>query len=161
MMPHAVKILDWGDLMTYNRYSRPLGLGRTLTLGLWPNQADSKHNGPKLSLESHWPRPGYNKTDADWSQATPTSHQRIKVSEQVVVSEYLGNEQEAIQDRVDEALDNEEAVAQDSVDEHFDTAQDVVQDMVYEHFETEHDVVFHRHQSDCAYGMLYFYGPRL
>ncbi|GKE53914.1 hypothetical protein Tco_1489070 [Tanacetum coccineum] len=77
MTPHAVKILDWGDLMTYSKYSRPLGLGRTITLGLWPNQADNKHNEPELSPKSHWSRLGYNKTDADWSQAAPARHQRI------------------------------------------------------------------------------------
>nr|GEU56009.1 hypothetical protein [Tanacetum cinerariifolium] len=40
-------------LMTYDTYSRPLGLVRTITSGPWPNKIDNKHNGPELSPESH------------------------------------------------------------------------------------------------------------
>ncbi|GJS05396.1 reverse transcriptase domain-containing protein [Tanacetum coccineum] len=53
------------------------GLGHTIIIGPGSNQIDNKHNGLGLSLESHWSRPGYNKTDADRSQATLASQQRI------------------------------------------------------------------------------------
>ncbi|GJV88296.1 hypothetical protein Tco_1532234 [Tanacetum coccineum] len=38
---------------------------------------NNKHNGPELSPGSHWPRPEYNKTDAERSQTAPANQQRI------------------------------------------------------------------------------------
>nr|GEU44550.1 reverse transcriptase domain-containing protein [Tanacetum cinerariifolium] len=60
------------------RYSKPLGLGHTITLGPWPNQIDNKHNGLELSPESLCSRPGYNKTDADRSQTVPDKLKEVK-----------------------------------------------------------------------------------
>ncbi|GJS68126.1 reverse transcriptase domain-containing protein [Tanacetum coccineum] len=44
--------------------------------------ANNKHNGPELSPGSHWPRPEYNKTDAERSQTAPAQPSRDSVNAQ-------------------------------------------------------------------------------